>query len=347
MKNTVKPALEIVPPDAAGHVAAPNCASCHAPVHGNYCAQCGEATVAHPPSAGEFLHEFVGHYVALEGKLWQTLRALLFAPGRLTADHLRGRRVPFVNPLRLYLTLSLIVFALIKIVGVDLPQVFFKEDSYGLTYEHKTTDPDTGKPRNVAILITVAEDTSDKSGTDPDKFEPLKDAVAHLSRVNATWANNLQRFVAAPQEQQAAILNQGFLGTVPYMLIGALPLFALYLKLVYWRSRRRYGEHLVFALHYSAFVFLLASVMMLIPGNAGWLLAIVYSRELSLAGPWDWLQLLPVFWIVAYLAIALRRVYGGSRPAAWATALVLLGVHTTVILALIAGAECMAVLRHG
>lgn len=347
MKNTVKPALEIVPPDAAGHVAAQTCASCHAPVHGNFCAQCGEATVAHPPSAGEFLHEFVGHYVALEGKLWQTLRALLFAPGRLTADHLRGRRVPFVNPLRLYLTLSLIVFALIKIVGVDLPQVFFKEDSYGLTYEHKTTDPDTGKPRNVAILITVAEDTSATSRADPDKFEPLKDAVAYLSRINATWASNLQRFVTAPKEQQAAILNQGFQGTVPYMLIGALPLFALYLKLAYWRSRRLYGEHLVFALHYSAFVFLLASVMMLIPGNVAWMIAAIYAGLPSLAEPWDWVQLLPVFWIVAYLAIALRRVYGTGRPAAWATALVLLGVHMTVILALIAGAEFMAVLRHG
>lgn len=67
------------------------------------------------------------------------------------------------------------------------------------------------------------------------------------------------------------------------MLIGALPLLALYLKLVYWRSRRRYGEHLVFALHLSAFVFLLSSVMMLIPGDVGWLLAAVYTNLLELA----------------------------------------------------------------
>ncbi|MDN4039705.1 DUF3667 domain-containing protein [Massilia sp. YIM B02443] len=347
------PVLDIVPPDLAAHApqtGAPHphgCPSCHFPAQGNFCSHCGESTHPHPPSAGEFLHEFVGHYVALEGKLWRTLRTLLLAPGRLTADHLRGVRVPFVNPLRLYLTLSLIVFALIKIIGVDLPQVFFKEDSYGLIYEHKTSDPATGKPRNVALYVTVAEAESDKSETDSEKFEPLKDAVAHLGRVNKKWASNLQQFVAAPKEQQAALLNQGFLSTVPYMLIGALPLFALYLKLIYWRTRRLYGEHLVFALHYSAFVFLLASAMMLIPGNVAWLIAAIYARLSSLAEPWDWLQLLPVCWIVAYLAIALRRVYGGSRPAAWVAALVLLGVHMTAILALIAGAEFMAVLRHG
>ncbi|WP_312511360.1 DUF3667 domain-containing protein [Massilia sp.] len=333
-------AIDIVHPGAAIHAVARPCASCGAQVEGNFCSHCGEAAVAHPPSAGEFLHEFVGHYVALEGKLWQTLRALVLAPGRLTLDHLRGRRVPFVNPLRLYLTLSLIVFALIKIVGVDLPQVFFTEESYGVVYKHTTNDTPSGKPRSVAIDVTV-------SAADSEKFEPLKEAVTQLSDVNKTWAHNLQGFVAAPPAEQAATLNQGLLSNLPYMLIGALPLFALYLKLIYWRTKRRYGEHLVFALHYSAFVFLLASLMMLIPGNAGWLIAAAYARVPSLAEPWDWLQLLPALWIVAYLPGALRRVYGDSRPAAWVKGLALLAVHATVILSLIAGAEFMAVLRHG
>lgn len=30
----------------------------------------------HPPTFGEFVHEFVGHYVALEGALWRTMRAV-------------------------------------------------------------------------------------------------------------------------------------------------------------------------------------------------------------------------------------------------------------------------------
>ena len=60
------------------------------------------------------MHEFIGHYVAVEGKLWRTLKLLIFRPGQLTLEFLRGCRVPYINPLRLYLTMSLVVFALIK-----------------------------------------------------------------------------------------------------------------------------------------------------------------------------------------------------------------------------------------
>jgi hypothetical protein len=82
-RQTVPPVLDIVPPDLAAHApqtGAPHphgCPSCHFPAQGNFCSHCGESTHPHPPSAGEFLHEFVGHYVALEGKLWRTLRTLL------------------------------------------------------------------------------------------------------------------------------------------------------------------------------------------------------------------------------------------------------------------------------
>jgi len=38
---------------------------------------------------------------------------------------------------------------------------------------------------------------------------------------------------------------------------------------------------------------------------------------------------------VTYLPVALRRVYGGSRRAAWVKSLVLMSVHRLVILALV------------
>jgi hypothetical protein len=70
----------------------------------------------HPPTAREFLHEFIGHHVALEGKLWVTLRKLLFAPGSLTVEYFAGRKLRYINPLRLYLTVSLILFAVLGLI---------------------------------------------------------------------------------------------------------------------------------------------------------------------------------------------------------------------------------------
>jgi hypothetical protein len=66
---------------------------------GQYCPHCGQETNEHLPSAREFLHEFVLHYFAAEGRLWRTLGALVLHPGRLTIEYLRGRKRKYVLPL--------------------------------------------------------------------------------------------------------------------------------------------------------------------------------------------------------------------------------------------------------
>src|SRR6478672_7835883 len=101
------------------HTAPSHCHNCGAATKGNFCADCGQETTLHVASAREFLHEFIGHYVALEGKLWKSLALLLFRPGRLTLEYIKGRRVRYVQPLRLYLTFSLIFFAVMKYSGHD------------------------------------------------------------------------------------------------------------------------------------------------------------------------------------------------------------------------------------
>jgi hypothetical protein len=105
--------------------AVPQCQNCSAQLpqtpHAHYCPQCGQETHLHPPSLLEFLHEFLGHYVALEGALWRTLRALLLQPGKLTQEYLAGRRRRYVLPLRLYLSASFCFFLLVKVGGSACP----------------------------------------------------------------------------------------------------------------------------------------------------------------------------------------------------------------------------------
>jgi hypothetical protein len=68
-----------------------------------------------------------------------------------------------------------------------------------------------------------------------------------------------------------------------------LPVFALLLKLLYFRSSRFYVEHFVFALHYHAFAFVLYTVIIVVPE--------VLRPELLL------------IWLYLYLPIAMKRVY--------------------------------------
>ena len=95
-------------PDPAPAVA---CRNCGANVTGDYCAACGQETQVKLPTARVFLREAMGRYVALDGRLWRTLAALMFRPGFLTREYIVGRRRRYIRPARLFLVLSLALFA--------------------------------------------------------------------------------------------------------------------------------------------------------------------------------------------------------------------------------------------
>jgi Protein of unknown function (DUF3667) len=77
-----------------------------------------------------------------------------------------------------------------------------------------------------------------------------------------------------------------------------LPVFALLIRLFYIRQDRLYVDHLIFALHFHAFGFMALSLN-----------ALVIRMWDPVSRP---LLFVLWMWFFVYLAIALRRVYGGS-----------------------------------
>ena len=95
-------------------------------------------------------------------------------------------------------------------------------------------------------------------------------------------------------------------------------MFALYLKMLYLGSGRRYGEHLLFALHVNGFAFLALTLLMVVPDLFG-----IVSLML-------WL------WLLLYTPVAMRRGYGGSRLATGVRWLVLMALHAVgMVLAIV------------
>ena len=95
---------------------APRCRNCGAAADGAYCPACGQETRLALPTARQFLKDAAGRYVALDGRTWRTLHALLFRPGFLTLEYFAGRRRRYLRPSRLFLVLSLAMFATIRVV---------------------------------------------------------------------------------------------------------------------------------------------------------------------------------------------------------------------------------------
>lgn len=279
--------------------AATDCANCATATGGaRFCQACGQETALHMPSASEFLHEFVGHYVALEGKLWKTLGLLLFRPGRLTCEYLAGRRVRFVQPLRLYLTLSIIFFALFKLGG------------------HEGVHIGDGKPAAVVAKADAAGAPRPEAGQADSEQASL---AGVLGKIHPGLGKRAAKFDALTTDEKNHQLKSAFFSYAPYAVFCLMPVFALLLKLLYLGSGRRYGEHLLFALHSNAFAFLMLSLVLVVPDG------------LPLVEPALGL------WLVFYLPTAMRRVYGGTRLATFLRWMVLGTLHAlSIALAILA-----------
>lgn len=287
------------------HAPAGRCPNCEAVLTGAFCANCGQEAHLHHASTREFLHEFIGHYVALEGKLWGTMSRLLFRPGALTNEYIRGRRVRFVQPLRIYLTLSLLFFALLKFTGGFEPVLEEKaarpEAAVASAPAATVADADLVKSKSAAEAAIAAMEQELKAGVpevkenkpakSDNQFGPeqIDDMLSGWPRLSRQW----HAFDALPQERQQKVFADAFYRYAPYAIFCLMPVFALFLKVLYLGSGRRFGEHVLFALHTNAFAYFVFCVMLMVDvGIINFLL-------------WCWLLL--------YLPWAMRRVYHSSR----------------------------------
>lgn len=117
---------------------------------GSFCPACGQDTHNHPPTFFEFVHEFITHYVALEGKLWKTLVLLFFKPAELTREYRAGRKLRYISPLRLYITASFLFFFIVKIIGVGS---FMQDDIHDTISSHQKTSTASKELQNAAKEI--------------------------------------------------------------------------------------------------------------------------------------------------------------------------------------------------
>jgi len=268
------------------------CRNCNAPVTGEYCAACGQETALKLPTARVFLREATGRYFSLDGRMWRTLAALFFRPGFLTREYFAGRRRRFIRPARLFLVLSLALFAALRFFASAPLLVEAGNDATPAARSGATKD--AKPPGEPVVKFDAGEEGGDLLSlpgftvhVDPQFNLDLRDAthpVALELKKRFTHFNGLSR-----QEKS----EQVFFGVVrygPYAMFVLMPAYALLQMIVYaGRGRRypdrpsRYSEHLVFAAHTHAFLFLTCVLALSIPYNP---LRVVLACWCLLYGYW-------------------------------------------------------------
>ncbi|WP_269789598.1 DUF3667 domain-containing protein [Stenotrophomonas sp. Iso1] len=174
------------------------CDNCRTALHGHYCHACGQS--AHNPlkHVGHAIEEVFESFWHLDGRIFRTLRDLL-VPGRVAVNYLKGHRVGYVQPLRLFLILTLFTFFVGKLtLHADDFNVSGGDAAFATA--KTTAEVETLRAAQVAAI------ESQKSGS-PTAAAGLAIAVAALNTAAAqrTAELNEQAQVAATSTTESAM----------------------------------------------------------------------------------------------------------------------------------------------
>lgn len=112
-------AARVVMPDPEPEI--PRCLNCEAPVDLFYCGNCGQSLRQVRVSIGSLLIDFLGDAFTFDSKLFRSMQPLFFRPGFLTLEFMRGRRVHYIPPVRMYLFFSILFFLSINLTRTTGP----------------------------------------------------------------------------------------------------------------------------------------------------------------------------------------------------------------------------------
>ena len=291
-----------------------HCLNCNEELRGEYCYKCGQKGTEIDVPLGEVIQEFLRDELKIDARLGHTITPLLFKPGLLTADYIAGRRVRYVPPLRMYVFISLVMFFLLAIGSrhVDMEKIITAAEQEADSTRASATDSVSQALREAGIgdsLITGAlrryeiEDpslTKDGEGTQPansglslhfsDSTESQGDTTGFLHRFEKAAEHGWEKAKEDPGKVLETAVEK--FGHIMFLL---LPIFALLLKLLYIRRGRYFMQHLIFSLHFHAYVFFILSVILAINLWGGGFL-----KQHA-----DYL-----FWLVPlYLMLAMKRFY--------------------------------------
>ncbi len=290
-----------------GHGASGACLNCGTTLMegARFCSLCGQDTANHPPSLMEFAHEFVSHYVAVEGTLWKSLWGLMAKPGFLTREYLAGRKQRYVLPLRLLLTLGLLFFMALKLMPGSTHTLGLDDedgDEVAQVAMEGASAASAASSKMAKVTKKLAERRSDFHVLSPDLATQLpQGAQDRIHRAEDHWR-------ADPKGSMHA-MGATMMGLAPYAVLCSLPFFAGLLKLLFWRQP--YGAHFVFAMHLHAAWYGMLLVAVLLPW--GWVAF----------GAWAWSNIYPV--------VALKRVHAASWWTTVLRAAVLAVLHWFII----------------
>lgn len=268
--------MEPLPASAAqAPDAPPRCRNCDHPAPQAFCPQCGQEQTDKITSVRHLLADLFSNILTIDARFLRTTMKLLFRPGFLTQSYVAGRRARFTPPARLYVVVSLLFFFSLSLSGGLLKDLLYDAPE---PTDAGAAPTDTGAQADALEDLWAGfqdgrGDTThvltDSSGRrveiGADGFR-VQDGETEVEAGDGQWRINMgdeEITIGSPGDDSDTDwekVRAKFIEQMPKMMFALLPIFALMLKVLYIRRSRYYIEHLIFALHFHAFSFLVMMV---------------------------------------------------------------------------------------
>ncbi|HEX8213181.1 MAG TPA: DUF3667 domain-containing protein [Longimicrobium sp.] len=264
------------------------CLNCGDPTVSAFCPTCGQRKVEVRISLRRMLLELLEDQLALNATLPRTVGALLFRPGHLTSEYVKGRIVRYVPPFRLYLVTSVLFFVLLPLAA-DANIIADQVARDDAAQVRRVSAPAAANPGG----LPAPPPPPARPREEMDINIAWKDTAAvpgWLKPLNRRLTRTGERLKRMPPGEALRALIVAMEENAPKGVFLMMPLFAFFLKVLYFRQRRYFVEHFVFALHVHSLAFVLSTVGMLFQ----------FPLLLGTLGLWQ----------LVYVFVAMKRVYG-------------------------------------
>jgi hypothetical protein len=314
-----------------------HCENCGAELQGHWCAQCGQPAIEYRRSFRHVLADLLNEFLNWDSKFFTTIALLLLKPWRLTNEFVAGKRVRYVNPLRLYLLASILFFFAVNygakgihvdpsklgpkdraeieadLKNTDLPpeareklEELLQESSPSPAPSRLTREPSASVAPTPAADMASASPQPAGSANGQKKYGKLgeRSFVAFDDAKSTTpferWIEGRAKEKMGEKGTKMALFISTLLSNLPYMMLCCIPLFALVLKVLYIRRRIFYIDHLIYALHIHSFFY--TGIMLIVLATIG-----LNHVASGLIAGW----LIALFWIafVTQIFLSIRYVY--------------------------------------
>ncbi|MGA3013836.1 MAG: DUF3667 domain-containing protein [Bacteroidales bacterium] len=223
-----------------------------------FCSHCGQKRLEREDmSIRHLIGESFMDYFHFDSKFFRTILPLLYKPGWLTLEYMKGRRKSYVEPFKLFLVISVIYFLLLP---------FSKEETDKVSPVQSASNIQPDKKSNFNVSLNGF--SLSKSGRDSVRNEVdsigvnrfIENHYAKESFWTKVFIKQALKIMLSTGQSFITVLEH----TASKLIFLFIPVFAALLKLFYIRRKRLYFEHLIFSLHLHAFIFLIFILNLLI-----------------------------------------------------------------------------------